>query len=340
MEGKVVPMHRPVAAINGFGRFGLGLFRAWFFDPDSPYDIAYINDQAMDMEKVVSILTSDPIVKDFHDLSVSSSGDNLLIARTDGSHVRIGVTRGPIETAAWLGVPEYLFECSGITRRHGDCRDLLILNTRTIIIGSVIDNPDAILVMGTNHHEYERMTDKVISFGSCTVIPGVTILAWFERLFGVRYSTVNVVHSVAKWQLDLGRWKTIERKVCTLEAVLPKVVHTIEPKQIKVNYTYAPYYGPSLMDFEIVIRREVMAQEIIDQLSRETTEGSLKNIVSLTESDKAYDHVNSPFSIDIVTPSLDIRGDRIYFFGYFNNEGSGIRLHELAKYVIAENSRP
>lgn len=42
---------RSVAGINGFGRFGLGLFRAWFFDPNRQYDISFINDDTINIQK-------------------------------------------------------------------------------------------------------------------------------------------------------------------------------------------------------------------------------------------------------------------------------------------------
>lgn len=328
---------RPIAAISGFGRFGLGLFRAWYFDRDSTYDIAYINDDFIDIQKIASILKEDPIVTDFHALNITVDEDALVITEPS-REVRIKVTKGEIELAPWLGVPDYIFECSGITRNHSNTHNLVTGNTKNVLVGAVIDNADATLVMGTNNQDYDKTKDKVISFGSCTVVPGVNVISWADKLFGVAHTSVNIVHSVAKWQLDQGRWTTIERKSCSLEKVVPQAVHSLQPKQIKVNYTYAPYYGPSLMDFDITISKETTEKEFIDLLTHEIKDGAFKDIVSLVDTDDGADnHLNSRFSIDVIKSSIDVRGDRIFFYGYFNNEGSGIRLHELAEYVIEQN---
>ncbi|MBI4992618.1 MAG: hypothetical protein HZC26_00555 [Candidatus Magasanikbacteria bacterium] len=165
------------------------------------------------------------------------------------------------------------------------------------------------------------------------------MISWVERQFKVMQCAINIIHSVPKWQLDAGRWKTIERKVCSLESVAPKIIRTIEAKGIKVNYTYAPYCGASLMDFEFTVTKKVTTQRFLDLLVQEVNSGALTGIVSLTENnDGAGKHVNSRFSIDIIKSSIDIRDDKIYFFGYFNNEGSGIWLHELAKYILNKNN--
>ncbi|HJQ08351.1 MAG TPA: hypothetical protein VJ836_02600 [Candidatus Saccharimonadales bacterium] len=321
----------------GSGDSGSVYLGAWYFDPNSAYDIAYINDDYIDIYKIALILKDDPIVTDFHDLSVEIEEDTLVIS-DNGREVRIKVTQGQIESAPWLGVPDYLFECSGITRNHSNIHNLVSGNTQNVLVGAVIDNADATLVMGANHRDYNKTTDKVISFGSCTVVPGVNVISWADNLLGVKHASVNIVHSVAKWQLDQGRWTTIERKSCSLEKVVPQAVHTLTPKQIKVNYTYAPYYGPSLMDFEIAVSKEVTVEEFIKLLTNEVNNGSFKNLVSLTEVDDGTDnHIHSRFSIDIVKSSIDIHDERIFFHGYFNNEGSGIRLHELAEYVIEQN---
>lgn len=328
---------RPSAAISGFGRFGLGLFRAWYFDRNSTYDIAYINDDFIDIQKIASILKEDSIVSDFHALDITIDEDALIITEPD-REVRIKVTKGQIKSAPWLGVPDYLFECSGITRNHSNIHNLVAGNTKNVLVGAVIDNADATLVMGANNQDYDKVKDKVISFGSCTVVPGVNVISWADKLFGVKHASVNIVHSVAKWQLDQGRWATIERKACSLEKVVPQAVHSLQPRQIKVNYTYAPYFGPSLMDFGITISKETTEKEFIDLLTHEIKDGAFKDIVSLVETDEgANHHINSRFSIDVIKSSIDVRGDRIFFYGYFNNEGSGIRLHELAEYVIEQN---
>lgn len=330
---------RSVAGINGFGRFGLGLFRSWFFDPNCSYEISFINDDAPSISDILRILQTDPIITEFHSLPMVRRGNILEIRSGSGNVKEILITKGPIAQASWLGSPDLIFECSGITRSRNNCRDLLISKTQNILVGSTTEIADSTLVMGYNHADYRKSHDKIISFGSCTVIPGVHLISFVKNKLKLKKCSINIVHSVPKWQLDAGVFKTIRRKECTLESIAPKLIKSIDPKDIKVNYTYAPYYGVSLMDFEFDVENIVTVAEFASLLSKEVLEGKFKDIISLTENDIGPEnHINSPFSISIVKSSIDIRGNRIYFFGYFNNEGSGIRLHELAEFIFRENS--
>lgn len=77
------------------------------------------------------------------------------------------------------------------------------------------------------------------------------------------------------------------------------------------------------------------AGQIVEALSEGEIDSRQESIVRLVESDEgAHAHIHAQTSIDIVLSSLDVRDNRVYFFGYFNNDGSGNRLHELAKSLL------
>jgi len=189
--------------------------------------------------------------------------------------------------------------------------------------------------MGFNETDYNEQANRVISFGSCTVIPGVHVINIVQSTAGVKNVLVNVVHSVPKWQLDARGLKTIVRKRCTLESVVPTLIKSISPGNIKVNYTYAPYHGVSLMDFAFTLDQPISKPQFISSLKHHVSQGRLNEIIGLVDEDTgAAEHKHSTRSISIIESSIDVREDKVYFFGYFNNEGSGVRLHELSNYVV------
>lgn len=327
------------AGLNGFGRFGFGLFRAWFFDAKALYTISYLNDNLLKIDDITRILQSDPVITDFHNVPLRVERDHIHMSRPNGREVEIQVTHGQVHSASWLGKPDIMFECSGITRDNSRCHDFLIGNTQNVIVASTVTNADATLVMGYNHDSYDKTAHKVVSFGSCTVIPGVNMLAFMHRHFKFKSCMINIIHSVPKWQLDAGRWKTIARKVCSLERVGPLILPFVKPDTLKINYTYAPYHGVSLMDFQFNLESSISRDSFIQTLTKEMESGRLKNLVTMIDEDTgAENQTDSQYSLVIIKSSIDTRDDRMFFFGYFNNEGSGIRLHELAQHVLAQNA--
>jgi len=326
-----------VASLNGFGRFGLGLFEAWFHDSTSPYEIQFIHDPILGPNDILRILKNDPIVKSFAHQDVYVENQNLVFRRPDRAPLRIRCATGMLEKAEWLGKPEILFECSGRRENHRYLNSAIRGKTFAALVGATIENADTELIFGLNHKSYKRDIHKVISFGSCTVIPGTHILSAFKDEFGINSCLINILHSVPRWQLEEGRWKSLQRKSCSLETVGSRILE-LNREELKVNYTYAPYWGVSLMDFLFEIPAQTKVIDVVEFLRIKSQENEWKGIIDITNRDLGGEMFqNSKSSINIPLDQVDVRGNRIYFFGYFNNEGSGIRLHDLCRYIVEEN---
>lgn len=322
------------AAINGFGRFGLGLYQAWFEDRHCEYAITHINDPSLTIEKVRSILLNDEIIDCFHKYKIDILGNRLIIIDNRSIVTSVVFTQGKIKDVPWLGVPDIVFECSTLSDNHEFLPNMITKNTSTAIVGSVICEADNILIMGYNHKSYNPDSDKVISFGSCTVIPGMHVISLMKQVCDINQCCINITHSVPKWQLDSGKWPSLRRKDCTLEQVAKKLMPKLGD-DVKVNYTYAPYHGVSMMDFSFTLRNPITKPELLAMFEGESSSGSWRRYIAIDSIDEGSEtYIRSRLSLTIIKSSLDIRGNCVYFYGYFNNEGSGIRLHELAKYIL------
>lgn len=120
-----------------------------------------------------------------------------------------------------------------------------------MLIGATTDVADTTLVMGHNEADFNAVNHRIVSFGSCTVIPGIHVINRLHSRFGLRAALVNIVHSVPRWRLEGGEWPSLVRKICSLEAAAAALIPSLPLLATKVNYTYAPYAGVSLMGLRV-----------------------------------------------------------------------------------------
>jgi glyceraldehyde 3-phosphate dehydrogenase len=330
-----------VVGQNGFGRFGLNLLWRWMQDRSSPYRIGYINDEKLSPQQIESIIKTDPLVTGFKKCKVFLSGHTLLLQEPDGRKHHIILTNGPIEQASWLGEPDLFFECSGSRSASSElCRPFLIGKTQVVIVSATCYDADTTLIVGFNHENYEPGAHKVISYGSCTVNPGVPLSEFFNAAFGVKGCTVNVIHNVQKHRLDLGESHTLQRKFCTLERVAPLFLPFLTKTNFTVNYTVIPWEGASIIDFSYYLDRPPTRDDLISALHAAIGKGGpLQGLIGIIASDSGPEvHIGSPFSAVIVESEVKMLGDTAHLFCYFYNEGSSVRMHELASYVACRLS--
>lgn len=327
---------RLVVGQNGLGRFGLNLLWWWLSDTEAPYRIAYINDESLTPKHMAAIIRNDSMVTGFRTWKVALTGHTLLLADPRGRVERIALSTGRMEQAPWLGIPTLFFECSGKRSASAElCRPLLTGDTRTIIVSATCYDADATLVFGFNHENFDATVHKIVSYGSCTVNPGVTLSKFFHDSFGVKACTVNVIHNVQKHRLDAGEFHTLHRKFCTLENMAPRLLPFLTRDNFTVNYTVVPWEGVSVIDFAYRLERPPSMDGLLKALLTAVgRDGILNGLIGTVASDTGPEaHIGSPYSAVFVESALKMLGDTAYLFGYFYNEGSSIRMHELASHI-------
>lgn len=323
--------------LNGFGRFALNLLWWWFNDHKVPYTIKYINDDVLTPKDMLHAIKSDQFVIGFRKCKVSLNGMSLMIQDPNGRTETIVLSTGQAEQASWIGVPQMFFECSG--RRSASsslCRAFLVGNTKNVIVSATCYDADETLIIGHNHEIFDPKKHKVVSYGSCTVNPGVILASFFNEVFGVCGCMVHVIHNVQKHRLDSGEFNTLQRKFCTLERIAPRMLPFLNENNFVVRYTVVPWSGVSIIDFAFRLKRvEKNTDAIVDVLKYAISKGgNLEGLIGMTATDTGPEvHIGSPYSVVIVENSIKVIDDTVHLFCYFNNEGSGIRMHELASYI-------
>jgi len=330
-------MSRVVCGMNGFGRFGLHLLSYYLeFIEESSFDLKYINDDVLDIHKVLEIIKNDPFVKIYNKFDIKIEGDYLVFNDTH----KIQYTKKQGNEIIWLGLPDIFLECSGQYSDANLARKFKVGNTKKVLISATSMNADQTLVYGYNHHEYTPAAD-VISYGSCTVNAFVALTSCLDDLYSVNSSDVNVIHNVPEYQLLNGSIETpglprvpIKRKACTLSKVAPNLLKCITKDNFNVNYTLIPYAGVSIIDYRYNLESD-FKEQFWETLDYECTNGRLKGLYELQEKDMGPEaHQNSRYSSVIIKDNSSSRGNDVFLNAYFDNENSVNRFFDLINYII------
>lgn len=335
---------KTVVGLNGFGRFSLNLLWWYLRDPDTQYRIAYINDETLTPEKIVDIIKHDELVTGFKGWKVALSGSTLILQEPSGRTEEIHLTHTPAEEIPWLGTPTIFFECSGSRSARAElCRPFLVGDTKIVVVSATCFDADTTLISGFNLDTFDPEKHKIVSYGSCTVNPGTTLSKFFDDTFGVKGLTVHVIHNVQKYHLDAGEYHTLQRKFCTLESMAPRLLSFFDEHNLIVRYTVVPWEGASIIDFTYRLSSDQVSREqVVAALQKATSHGgTLHGLIGMIDDDAAGPsvHIGSPYSAVIVESDIRVMGDTVHLFCYFYNEGSGIRMHEVANHIAQKISQ-
>jgi glyceraldehyde 3-phosphate dehydrogenase len=323
-----------IAGINGFGRFALHFLKYWFERADkSRFQILYINDDTLTIKDISSIILSDPYVN-FSKNMVSIDGDYLLLKQENERLHKILVTNATSERIIWLGEPDVFLECSGKHTEAKICSKFLVGSTKIVIISATSYNAERTLIYGFNHEDF-KTSDKVISYGSCTVNAYVPLAAFLDDKYKIIESDVNVIHNQPQYKLEDLANRTLIRKSCTLQKSGPNLLIFLNSQNFNVNYTLIPYSGVSIIDLRFKLKNVPSRVRFIDRLSQEIKNGVLKGLYDIDIVDRGPDHyLNSTFSAVIIEDKIKILGDNLYLFGYFDNENSVNRYYDLTQFLM------
>ena len=152
-------------AINGFGRIGRNVLRAWFESPKQfQFDIVAINDIA-DVQTLVHLFKYDTTHGRFAgqvDIEIEKEQIFLNI-HSNQRQLRLQVfKKAQPELLPWAGlVVDVVLECTGLFRSRADATRHIDAGAKRVIIGAApFDSVDAAIVYGVNHADV-KPTDQI-----------------------------------------------------------------------------------------------------------------------------------------------------------------------------------
>ncbi len=333
-------------AINGFGRIGRNVIRAWFENPKQfHFDIVAINDIA-DIETLLHLFKYDSTHGRFKGNAeiVTEQGDHFLAVQSAGQSLKIQVFRGSQpEQLPWdqLNI-DVVLECTGLFRSREAATRHLNAGAKRVIIGAApFDSVDIAVVYGVNHLDV-KASDQIISSVSCTTQALVPLVKILDDHFGIETALMTEIHAVTADQSvldhahrDLRRARaaghniipTTSSALGALKRVMPKMADRIDGYSIRV-----PTINVAAIDLSFVAQKAVSIEQLHHVL-KHAADTYYAEIMSVTDEVLVSSDFNhSPESLIVDFTQTMVVGRQAKVFAWYDNEwGYANRLLDLCE---------
>jgi glyceraldehyde 3-phosphate dehydrogenase len=316
-------------AINGFGRIGRCVFRAYFenFKKYKNIEIVAINDLTP-VETNAHLLKYDSVHGPFSG-TVEINGSSLLI---EGKAVRVCCEK---EMAAlpWkeLGV-DVVYECTGLfTDRESASAHIKTGAKKVIISAPAKDSTVKTIVVGVNGDDLLK-TDDVVSNGSCTTNCLAPIAKVLDREIGIVRGHMTTIHSFTNDQRtvdcahkDLRRARAASMSMIptttgaakAVALVLPQLKGKLDGVSIRV-----PTPDVSFVDLSFEAKKDTTVDEIHAIIQKAANNKDLKGILEYTREELvSADFIHNPSSAIFDMSQTKVIGGKFVRVGaWYDNE--------------------
>ena len=333
-------------AINGFGRIGRNVLRAWFENPkDFHFDIVAINDVA-DVETLVHLFKYDTTHGRFKGkVEVLLENEQIFLHISAGlAQLKVQVfCQGQPELLPWNNLNiDVVLECTGLFRSREAATKHITAGAKRVIIGAApFDSVDAAIVYGVNHYEVKD-SDQIISSVSCTTQALVPLVKIIDDAFGIDTALMTEIHAVTADQSvldhahrDLRRARasgqniipTTSSALAALKRVMPKMEGRIDGYSIRV-----PTINVAAIDLTFVAQSHVTVHKINEVLIKSARHDYAEIMDVTDEPLVSSDFNHSPYSLIVDLSQTMVVGHQAKVLAWYDNEwGYANRLLDLCE---------
>lgn len=333
-------------AINGFGRIGRNVLRAWFENPKNfHFEIVAINDIA-DVETLVHLFKYDTTHGRFDGAVNIVQEHGQLYMSIDARQIKLKVQilrQANPELLPWKDLNiDVVLECTGLFRSRAAATQHITAGAKRVIIGAApFDTVDAAIVYGVNHYDV-KASDQIISGVSCTTQALVPLVKIIDDAFGIDSALMTEIHAVTADQSvldhahrDLRRARasgqniipTTSSALGALKQVMPKMENRIDGFSIRV-----PTINVAAIDLTFIAKAPVTAH-LINQILIQAAKYDYAEIMSVTDEQLVSSDFNhSPYSLIVDLNQTMVVGQQAKVFAWYDNEwGYANRLLDLCE---------
>ncbi len=277
-------------AINGFGRIGRCVLRAYFENLsayEKDFEIVAINDLTP-IETNVHLLKHDSVHGHFN--GTVEIKDNAMII--NGKEIKVFSERDA-NNLPWkdMGV-EVVMECTGIFNSKEKAQPHFNAGAKKVILSAPAKDDTKTVVMGVNTQDL-LASDTIISNGSCTTNCLAPIAKILDRELGIVKGHMTTIHAYTNDQRTVDcAHNDLRRARCAGVSMIPtstgaaKAVGLVLP-QLKGKLDGVSIRVPtpdvSFVDLSFEAGRDTTVEEI-NEIIKKAAEGELKGILR-TESE-------------------------------------------------------
>ncbi len=316
--------------INGFGRIGRSVLRAWLLAPERwpDLEIVGINDIASP-EICAYLFGYDSVFGPFP--SEVTLQDGRLTAASRAI---------PLHRAADLGVldlrgVDIVFECTGRANTREIAERGIAAGARRVLISGPSEAADITVVLGANDHDLAQQ--PIVSNASCTTNALAPLVKLLDTAFGVVTGSMTTIHCYTGSQPtvdapapDFARARAAALSMVPtttsaqrlLDRVLPHLAGRIEASAVRV-----PVASVSAVDLCLVTERSTSAAAV-NAIFKEAGPLIGATTLPLVSSDLRA----RPESIVMALPETRVtQGGLLRVFGWYDNEwGFSNRMLDMA----------
>lgn len=326
-------------AINGYGRIGQSVLRAYYTSPFKSYfDIVAINELA-DIE-TLSYLTRYDTTHGRFPLPVDHENNYLLVGE---DRIRILREEEPAKLP-WkeLGI-DLLFECSGSFNDRLTAEKHINSGAGRILISHPANQDiDATIVYGINEDQLS-LDHRIVSNASCTTNCIVPVLHLLDEALSIDNGVITTIHSAMNDQPVIDSYHNTNLRLTrsALQSIIPvdtglsRGIERLLPKmtgRFECLHMRVPTINVSLMDLSVNVKTTTSPEEV-NEIMREAARGRLQGLLGYTRDAHASIDFNTDPHSGIVdaTQTRVSGGTLVKLVCWFDNEwGFANRMLDVA----------
>lgn len=317
-------------AINGFGRIGRLVLRAFFeAEQKKKYDfsIVAVND-LLNIDTAIHLFNHDSIHGHFFgDIHKKSDTEMLINERS----ITYFSKRTPAELP-WKDLDiDLVLECTGIFKKKDDCKAHLAAGAKKVIISCPADDADNTIVFGVNSNSLNKNTDIIISNASCTTNCLAPIVKAIHESIGIVSGFVTTVHAYTGDQrlVDMGhkddrRCRSAALSMIPTSTGATKAIEKIFPElrgKLGGLSVRVPVPNVSMIDFTCSLKKSVIPEDINNAIKAYSND-QLNRILGYTEESLVscdFNHDSHSAIVDLQLTKV-IDGTIAHIVAWYDNE--------------------
>ena len=330
-------------AINGFGRIGRLVFRAYLErsnEFNETYEISYINDLA-DIDSNIHLLKYDSVHGAFGD-EIQKTADNKF--KVGQNEITVTSEKNPIDLNWAEKEIDVILECTGVFASKEKALLHVESGAKKVVVSAPCTNADFTVVQGVNHEKINS-DHVIISNASCTTNCLSPVAYVIDKEFVIENGYMTTIHSytgdqntVDTFHKDLRRARAAANNIIPTSTGAAKAVGLVLPHlkgKLDGTAIRVPTPNVSLVDFKFNTQKAISVDEL-NKKFQEYANGPLKGIMGVDTDPKVssdYNHDSRSSILDLTeTTAVSDNFGRVLTW-YDNEWGFSNRMLETTEQV-------
>jgi len=324
--------------INGFGRMGRLSLRAAFDWPD--VEFVQLNDPAGDATTLAHLLNFDSVHGRWQHQATDQQNNIVINGQV------IACTRNKaINDTDWSAC-DVVIEASGVMKSTKLLQAYLAQGVKRVVVTAPVKEAGVLnVVMGVNHHLYDKTQHRIVTAASCTTNCLAPVVKVIHEHIGIVHGSMTTIHDITNTQTILDApHKDLRRARACGQSLIPTttgsataITHIFPELAGKLNghAIRVPLANASLTDCVFEVKRATTVDEV-NGLLKAAAEHELRGILGYEPRPLvSVDYKTDPRSsiIDALS-TMVINNTQVKLYAWYDNEwGYANRTAELMRMV-------